>query len=85
MPIYDPTRTYKPTRHRDGQESSVLDLVFTLDPNMVTDLEHLPPLGHSDHHRGMKFYYGLTSAIVILKYQYTAIKLIITSRETMML
>ena len=36
-------------RHRDGQESSVLDLVFTLDPSMVTDLEHLPPLGHSDH------------------------------------
>ena len=40
---------FKPTRHRGGQESSVLDLVFTLDPNMVTDLEHLPPLGHSDH------------------------------------
>ena len=39
----------KPTRHRNDQASSVLDLVFTLDPNMVTDLEHLPPLGHSDH------------------------------------
>ena len=36
-------------RHRKGQTSSVLDLVFTLDPNMVTDLEHLPPSGHSDH------------------------------------
>ena len=39
----------KPTRYRKGQASSVLDLVFTLDPNMVTDLEHLPPLGYSDH------------------------------------
>ena len=39
----------KPTRYRDGQESSVLDLVFTLDPNIVTDLENLPPLGHSNH------------------------------------
>ena len=36
---------FKPTRHRDGQESSVLDLVFTLDPNMVTDLEHFASLG----------------------------------------
>ena len=39
----------KPTRYRKGQASSVLDLVFTLDPNMVTDLEHLPPLGYSDY------------------------------------
>ena len=40
----------EPTRHRKGQASSVLNnLVFTLDPNMVSiDLEHLPPLDH-DH------------------------------------
>ena len=31
----------KPTRHRKGQASSVVDLVFTLDPTMVADLEHL--------------------------------------------
>ena len=39
----------KPTRYRKGQASSVLNSVFTLDPNMVTDPEHLPPLGYSDH------------------------------------
>ena len=37
------------TRHRNDQASSVLDLVFMLDPNMITDIEHLPPLGHSNH------------------------------------
>ena len=39
----------EPIRHRNDQASSVLDLVFTLDPNMVIDIEHLPPLGHSNH------------------------------------
>ena len=38
-----------PTKRRDGQASSVLDLMFTLDPNMAPDLEHLSPLGHSNH------------------------------------
>ena len=54
----------EPTRHRKGLASSVLDLVFTLDPNMVNDQEHLPPLGHSLWPKGgkwsviMKFYGG---------------------------
>ena len=39
----------KPTRYRSDQASSVIDLVFTLDSNMVIDIEHLPPLGHSNH------------------------------------
>ena len=37
----------KSTRHRDGQKSSALDLVFTLDPNMASDVENLPPLNCS--------------------------------------
>ena len=49
MLMYMTQHVLKPTRHRNDQASSVLDLVFTLDPNMVTDIEHLPPLGHSNH------------------------------------
>ena len=41
--------TSQPTRHRPGQRSSVLDLIFTLDPENVDDLIHLPPVGSSDH------------------------------------
>jgi len=37
------------TRHRMGQSSTRLDLIFTNEINMVTDLEYLPPLGASDH------------------------------------
>ena len=37
------------TRHRQGQQSSLLDLIFTLDPNSVDDITHLSPLGSSDH------------------------------------
>ena len=41
----------KPTRHRIGQSSSLLDLVFTSDPEMVEDsnINHLAPLGSSEH------------------------------------
>ena len=31
----------KPTGHRNDLASSVLDLVFTLGPNLVSDIEHL--------------------------------------------
>ena len=41
----------KPTRHRLGQNSSLLDLVFTSDPEMIDDsnINHLALLGGSDH------------------------------------
>ena len=41
----------KTTRHRYGQNSSLLDLVFTSDPEMIEDgnINHLSPLGSSDH------------------------------------
>ncbi len=38
-----------PTRGRDNQKSNILDLIITNEENMVTDLEHLSPLGKSDH------------------------------------
>ena len=37
-----------------------------LDPNMITDLEHLPPLGHSDHEVLLWSWVFVT---MILKYQ----------------
>jgi len=41
----------KPTRHRHGQTSSILDLIFTSDSDMIEDsnITHLSPLGSSDH------------------------------------
>ena len=40
---------HEPTRYRDGQQSNILDLVFT-DPDLtVYSIDHLPPLGRSDH------------------------------------
>ena len=39
-----------PTRHRPNQRSSLLDLIFTDDPDKVQDImNHLPPVGSSDH------------------------------------
>ena len=40
---------YKPTRHVPGQKSSILDLVFTPNPNSVVKIQHCSPLGFSDH------------------------------------
>ena len=37
------------TRHRQGQQSSLLDLVFTTEPNAIEEVTHLSPLGSSDH------------------------------------
>ena len=37
------------TRYRMGQRSNLLDLVFTREEGMITDIEYLPPLGASDH------------------------------------
>ena len=38
-----------PTRQVPTQRSSILDLVFTDDPNSIDYIEHYPPLGSSDH------------------------------------
>ena len=37
------------TRHRKGQISNILDLVFTNHENLIVDLKTEPPLGKSDH------------------------------------
>ena len=37
------------TRLRQGQTSSLLDLVFTIDENLISSIEVCPPLGKSDH------------------------------------
>ena len=39
----------KPTRVRSSQTPSVLDLIFTNEENMVTNVEHLSGIGKSDH------------------------------------
>jgi endonuclease/exonuclease/phosphatase family metal-dependent hydrolase len=39
----------EPTRFRINQEPSILDLVFTFEENMVSEIEVQAPLGHSDH------------------------------------
>ncbi|MCG8075274.1 MAG: endonuclease/exonuclease/phosphatase family protein, partial [Candidatus Thiodiazotropha taylori] len=37
------------TRHRTGQSPSRLDLIFSNEANMVSELDYMPPLGASDH------------------------------------
>ena len=37
------------TRFRQGHTSSLLDLVFTSDENLISSIEVCPPLGKSDH------------------------------------
>lgn len=39
----------KPTRWRGSDTPHVLDLIFTNEENMISDLEYLSPLGKSDH------------------------------------
>lgn len=39
----------QPTRIRQGQEPSVLDLIFTNEENMLDNLQIKPGLGKSDH------------------------------------
>ena len=39
----------KPTRTRQGQEPSILDLVLSNEEGMIQDIEYLSPLGKSDH------------------------------------
>ena len=37
------------TRYRDGQEPSILDLIFTNEEDMIQHLDYKPPIGNSDH------------------------------------
>ena len=39
----------KPTRYRDGQEPSLLDLILTNEEGLIHDLHHRPGLADSDH------------------------------------
>ena len=39
----------KPTRHRLGEKSNILDLVITNEEGIVSDIDHLPGLGKNDH------------------------------------
>ena len=38
-----------PTRYRINQESSLLDLIIVNDSNYIQNIEHLDPVGRSDH------------------------------------
>ena len=38
-----------PTRYREGEAPSMLDLLFTNEDGMISGLEYLPGLGKSDH------------------------------------
>ena len=39
----------KPTRARGSDTPNILDLVFTNEVNMINDIQHIAPLGKSDH------------------------------------
>ncbi|KAJ3656599.1 hypothetical protein Zmor_015667 [Zophobas morio] len=39
----------RPTRYRDGDTPSTLDLLLTSDPNLISTLDFDPPIGKSDH------------------------------------
>ena len=39
----------QPTRYREGQEPSLLDLIMTSEEGMINEMTHNPPLGDSDH------------------------------------
>ena len=39
----------EPTRGRNGQEPSILDLIISNDPNIVSHISYESPLGKSDH------------------------------------
>ena len=38
-----------PTRYREGEEPSILDLVFTNEEAMIQEISHQSPIGKSDH------------------------------------
>ena len=57
----------EPTRHQPGQQSSVLDLIKTHDPNSITNLIHVPPLGSSDHECLMWQLFAISTIKILLK------------------
>ena len=46
------TRVTTCARHRQGQQSSLLDLVFSSDPNYIDEVTNLLALGSSNHDYG---------------------------------
>ena len=40
---------HQDTRRREGQRSNILDLVIISDENKISEIQHEPPLGRSDH------------------------------------
>ena len=42
-------KVIKPTRHRENQKSSMIDLIFVNEENLVSDINHECPVGLSDH------------------------------------
>ena len=70
----------QPTRYRDGQSPSVLDLVLSTEVNMVQNLTYLNPLGKSDHVVLIFDYYCYGSEVIekkspcYYKGDYTAMK-----------
>ncbi|CAG2252905.1 unnamed protein product [Mytilus edulis] len=54
----------KPTRWRGSDTPHVLDLIFTNEENMVSDIEYLTPLGKRDHY-GIQFQYNCYTKLKI--------------------
>jgi len=42
-------RITEPTRYRQGDHPSLLDLVLTNEIDLIKDITYLPPLGNGDH------------------------------------
>ena len=57
---------FNATRYRSGQVPHILDLIFTNEENMVSNLEYLPSLGNSDH-VCLKFTYNCYIENIITK------------------
>ena len=52
----------KPTRVRGNQKPSLIDLVISKDENMIDEIQHLAPLGSSDH-EGLTWTYVTHSSV----------------------
>ena len=55
--MFHVTCNAKPTRWRGADSANVLDLVFTNEEHMISDIEYQSPLGKSDH-CVLKFYFN---------------------------
>ena len=47
--VYMTQHVSEPTRGRDGQQPSILDLIISNDPDIVSNIIYESPLGRSDH------------------------------------